>query len=577
MSTGELCVTRASADAIRLQAAALSLKELIVSDAEAPADWAQIIDEIAAGAALSRQPAALFDSRAGERRLKEIFAVAALDGFAEFSRADLAALGALLSYVELTQVGRRPAFRPPRRAEEKAAMLIDPATRASLELLETQGGERAGSLLAAIDRTATGPGARLLAARLSAPLTDPAAINARLDAVAAFHADAALTDDLRAALASTPDMARSLTRLSLARAGPRDLAAIRDGLAAARDIAERLRKADFLGAMPAEIADAAGALEARATGGFSELVTLLKEALAADLPLLARDGGFIAKEFDPGLDSARLLRDESRRVIAGLEAAYRERTGIRALKIRHNNVLGYFVETPQSAGDTLMRPPYDADFIHRQTLASAVRFTTRELADLDSKIVRARDEALARELEIFDRLSRAVLAEAQPISSASEAAAALDVALSFAVLAREENYVRPLIDDSLAFDIKGGRHPVVEQALEKAGAARFAPNGCTLSDDAGEAELWLVTGPNMAGKSTFLRQNALIAILAQTGGFAPADAAHIGAADRVFSRVGAADDLARGRSTFMVEMVETAAILNQATARSLVVLDEIGR
>jgi DNA mismatch repair protein MutS len=418
----------------------------------------------------------------------------------------------------------------------------------------------------------TGAGARLLAQRLSAPLTDPVAIAARLDAVAFLVDEQRLREDMRTALAAAPDLARALSRLSLGRGGPRDLIAVKQGLEAARLIATLIARTD----PPVEIAKASAALGARAQGGFSALITLLGEALNAETPMLARDGGFVARGFDPGLDAALTLRDESRRVIAGLEARYREMTSVRSLKIRHNNVLGYFIETAPSGGDAILASPNAAEFIHRQTIASAVRFTTAELADLDSRIARARDEALARELEIFADLSAKTLARAADVASAAEALAALDVAASFAILAVEDDYVRPRVDNSLAFAIEGGRHPVVEQAARRAGASGFIANDCLIGE-AEEARLWLVTGPNMAGKSTFLRQNALLAILAQAGGFVPARAAHIGVADRVFSRVGAADDIARGRSTFMVEMVETAAILNQAGPRSLVVLDEIGR
>ncbi len=317
-------------------------------------------------------------------------------------------------------------------------------------------------------------------------------------------------------------------------------------------------------------------MEARAGAGFSGLIRLLKESLSDNPPMMARDGGFIAKGFDPGLDAAIALRDESRRVIAGLESQYRDATGVKALKIRHNNVLGYFVETPPSSGDALLSGPNSAMFIHRQTIASAVRFTTGELADLDARIARSRDEALAREMAIFADITAEIVARAEDIAAAADAVASIDVAASFAILALEENYVRPGVDETLAFEIRGGRHPVVEAAGRRAGAAKFVANDCRLGDERG-ALLQLVTGPNMAGKSTFLRQNALIAILAQAGGYVPAASAHIGVADRVFSRVGAADDIARGRSTFMVEMIETAAILNQAGPRSLVVLDEIGR
>ncbi|MEQ8176853.1 MAG: DNA mismatch repair protein MutS [Amphiplicatus sp.] len=575
VSTGELFVRPTTLAEARLHAASLSLSELIVPD-NAEENWAAALAELGAEFKTSLQPGAFFDSRAGERRLLEHFKLGSLDGFGQFSRAELAALGAVLAYIELTQVGRMPALRPPRRADASSAMTIDQATRASLELLQTQSGAREGSLAAAIDRTVTGPGARLLAARLSAPLTDPDAINARLDCVETLAREERPLTAIREALSGMPDLARALSRLSLDRGGPRDLAAIRDGLDSAREIASLLSGLNRTAPLPADLARAAAALVARDKRGFSALHRLLTEALADSLPMLARDGGFIARDFDPGLDNVRLLRDESRRVIAGLEASYRQQTDLRTLKIKHNNVLGYFVEVPPGQADKLTAPPHSALFIHRQTLASAVRFTTTELADLDSKIARARDEALERELEIFKRLVGDLMMSADEIGEAADAAASLDVAAGFAVLAREETYVRPSIDRSLAFDIKGGRHPVVEQALRKAGSGGFTANDCALADEAG-AKLWLVTGPNMAGKSTFLRQNALIAILAQAGGYVPAQSAHLGVADRVFSRVGAADDLARGRSTFMVEMVETAAILNQASGRALVILDEIGR
>jgi DNA mismatch repair protein MutS len=573
ISTGEISVTPTTPASFASDLAAAACAELVIADGDGGRDdWRGAMAAAAPVTKISRHAASAFDSRAGERRLKEALGVAATDGFGDFTRADFAALGGLITYVELTQAGRLPPLQNPRRAARGAVMAIDQATRASLELLKAQSGAREGSLLAAVDRTVTGAGARALAQRLSAPLTDPGAINARLDAAGFLAANDRLRDAVRAELRGMPDLARALSRLSLDRGGPRDLAAISEGLARARALAARFARETA----PKELAEAAAALEARSAGGFSDLMRLLKEALVETPPMLARDGGFIAKGFDPALDAATALRDESRRVIAGLEAGYREETGVRTLRIKHNNILGYFIEAAPSAGDALMAPSMKARFIHRQTIASAVRFTTTELADLDSRIARARDEALARELEIYRRLAGAVLDRSADIVAAARAAAEIDVAASFGVLAAEEDYVCPLVDRSLAFDIKAGRHPVIDAALRRSGAPRFVANDCALSDGT-DAHLWLVTGPNMAGKSTFLRQNALIAILAQAGGFVPARAAHIGVADRVFSRVGAADDIARGRSTFMVEMVETAAILNQATGRSLIVLDEIGR
>jgi DNA mismatch repair protein MutS len=572
LSTGELGVRPTSAATIAGDLAALNAAELLIADISYTEEWTQAIELALGGARLTRQAASLFDSRAGEARVAAYYGAASLDGFGHFPRADCAALGALFSYVELTQVGRMPAIGPPRRIESGAEMAMDQATRASLEILVAHNGGRAGSLLDAVDATASAAGARLLAQRLASPLTDVAMIRRRQDAVAWFIEDDQMRADARRILTGAPDLARALSRISLNRAGPRDLAAIRDGLDAARALSARIAGPDA----PAEIKDAARALEDAGGEGFSDLIRLLAEALGDELPALSRDGGFVRREFDPGLDAARALRDESRRVIAGLEADYRETSGVKSLKIRHNNVLGYFIETPTSQGDALMRGENATLFIHRQTIASAVRFTTGALADLDARIARAGEEAIARELELFASLCARVTERARAIGAAASAAAAIDVAQSFATRAREEDYVRPIVDDSRSFEIEGGRHPVVERALAKTGGARFIANDCTLAEN-GEPVLSLMTGPNMAGKSTYLRQNALMAILAQAGGFAPAKAARIGVADRVFSRVGASDDLARGRSTFMVEMVETAAILNQATERSLVILDEVGR
>jgi DNA mismatch repair protein MutS len=446
-------------------------------------------------------------------------------------------------------------------------MEIDAATRRNLELSQALNGGRAGTLLAAIDRTVTGAGARLLAARLAGPLTDAAAVSARQDVVAFLIEQDALRDDLRRRLRRCPDIERALSRLSLGRGGPRDLAAVRDGLAEAGEM-RALLAAEKLAPLPADLG---GIL--KDLGFHDPLVERLQRALASDLPLQARDGGFIATGYDARLDEYRGLRDESRKLIAALQSRYAEETGIANLKIRHNNVLGYYIEvTPTQA--PRMPSGADAPFIHRQTLASAVRYSTVELADLQQEIASAADKAQAIELQLFENLVIEIDQRSAGVALAAGALAGLDVATALAELALQGRWCRPKVDDGTAFHIAAGRHPVVEAALAKNQAGGFVANDCDLAD---ERRLWLVTGPNMAGKSTFLRQNALIAILAQMGAFVPADAAHIGIVDRLFSRVGAADDLARGRSTFMVEMVETAVILNQATPRSLVILDEIGR
>jgi DNA mismatch repair protein MutS len=501
-----------------------------------------------------------FDSEAARRRLEGFYGVRALDGFGSFGRAEIAAAGALVDYIALTQPGGAPYLAPPQRVMPDSVMQIDAATRRNLELTASLSGERRGSLLATIDRTLTGAGGRLLAEQLAAPLTLPERVMARLDAVQFFVDRPEVRAALRARLRHCPDLERALTRLSLGRGGPRDLAALRDGLgetAAAR----AALAAPGLVPLPERLAAAEQGL-----GEHGALVGRLGRALAAELALFARDGGFIAAGYAAELDQCRELRDDSRRAIAQLQARYAEASGVASLRIRHNNVIGYYIEVSAANAGKL-----GADFIHRQTMAGAMRYTTGELAELASKIASAAERALALELRLFEDLVGEVMARRPEIAAAAAALAALDLAAAHAEGAVEGGWVRPEVETGTAFEIRGGRHPTVEAAL--AGKAAFVANDCVLGED----RIWLVTGPNMAGKSTFLRQNALIAILAQIGAFVPARSARIGIVDRLYSRVGAADDLARGRSTFMVEMVETAAILNQAGPQSFVILDEIGR
>jgi DNA mismatch repair protein MutS len=516
---------------------------------------------------LTPLPPSRFDSVNGRRRLEAAYGVGTLDAFGGFGRAEVAAAGGLVDYIELTQKGRLPRISPPRRLAGGAVMEIDAATRRNLEITRTLSGERRGSLISVIDRTVTGAGARLLAARLSAPLTDVTEIDRRLDMVQFFIEAERTRETVRALLERCPDMERSLSRLSVGRGGPRDLAAIRDALALTAEVRGALGEADLPGIPPG--------IETCLTdlGHHRPLVDRLSRALAPDLPVLSRDGGFIAAGYVAKLDELRGLRDESRRLIAGLQARYAGETGVQALKIRHNNVLGYFVEVPAKQAER-MPSGTDAPFIHRQTMANAVRYTSVELSDLEGRIARAADRALALELELFDGLVAEVVAEAEPVARAAASLAALDVAAALAELAVDGRYSRPVVDDGLGFEIRGGRHPVVEVALTESHETTFVANDCDLAEG---QRLWLLTGPNMAGKSTFLRQNALIAVLGQIGSYVPAAGARFGVVDRLFSRVGAADDLARGRSTFMVEMVETAAILNQSGPRALVILDEIGR
>ena len=566
ISTGAFTLVECSQSGLGAEIARLDPREIVVTEAlYRDPDLEQLFAEW-------RIPVSPVAREAGdaEKVLCEWYGVTTLDGFGAFSRVELAACATLIRYVERTQLAARPPLGRPSRAARGAILEIDPATRANLELARTLSGERDGSLLAAIDLTVSPAGGRLLAERLAGPLTDPARIAARLDSVACLFDTPGLRADVRSRLGAAPDIARALARIAMQRGGPRDLAALGAGVEAAAAVGALLAGPD----LSEEIR--LSAAEARAID--LQLSRRLAEALADELPLNRRDGNFVRAGYEPALDEARALRDESRRVIASLQASYCELAGTKQLRIKHNNFLGWFLEVQQALGETFLREPLNATFIHRQTMAGAMRFSTVELSELESKIASAADRALALELGIFDDLCKAVEAQTAALKAASEALAVIDVSAALAELASRRNWVRPHVEASLAFEIDGGRHPVVEAALSARGES-FVANNCDLGapGDVAAGRIAVITGPNMAGKSTYLRQNALIAILAQMGAWVPARAAHIGIVDRLFSRVGAADDLARGRSTFMVEMVETAAILNQATERSLVILDEIGR
>jgi DNA mismatch repair protein MutS len=561
ISTGEVRVMPCPAVRLGPELARLAPREVLLGEAQEVA-MEPLVAEV--GAAVTVVARASFDSTGAERRLCTLWGVASLDAFGSFDRAEVSAMGALVDYLDLTQRGRLPLLRPPQREAAGGFLQIDAATRRNLEITAGLSGGREGSLLAAVDRTVTAAGARLLERRLSAPSRDRPVIAGRHAAVRHLVAEGRLRADLRDDLRRVPDMDRALSRLALERGGPRDLAAIRAGLAGAAAVASRIA-----GAAPDLLAQAAGALV-----GHEGLVALLDMALVAEPPLLARDGGFVASGYDGELDQTRALRDEGRGVIAGMQADYAALAGVPSLKIKHNNVLGYFIETTDTH-EARMRALSDT-FIHRQTTANQVRFTTVALSDLEARILNAGNHAQEIERRIFESLRASVLAEAGPVGAAARALAEIDLAAGLADLAAEGDWAEPVIDDSRTFEVVAGRHPVVEAALRRQGSGPFVANDCALSDG-GAPAIWLVTGPNMAGKSTFLRQNALIALLAQTGSFVPAASARIGLVSQIFSRVGASDDLARGRSTFMVEMVETAAILNQADDRALVILDEIGR
>lgn len=553
ISTGEFNFASVEAKTISMELARISPKELIVPESLANApefkDYRAII---------TIQPDSIFAGNRGERLLKDTYNLASLDALGELKPSELAVCGALLDYVRLTQKKTMPRLDFPRREEQGAHLLIDAATVRNLELMETLNGKRKGSLFSIIDETITSAGARLLASQLSAPLTDTHEINNRLDNIQFFAENSDLRGGIRKFLKHCPDIERSLSRLCLGRGNPRDMLAIASGLQAAQNIRMELELSKL------ELPETIQKLTPILSG--NELIAdTIKLAISPDCPMLARDGNFVRTGYNAALDELRGLRDESQKLIVAMQQKYIEQTGISMLKIRFNNMLGYFVEITQQH-----QYKVTDEFIHRQTLANNLRYTTVELNEMAYKINDAAGNALKLELEIFENLLGEIKSASEKIIATARALAKIDVWAGLAELAINRNYTRPIIEAGTGFDIKGGRHPVVEASTQ----ANFIGNNCNLENS---QRLWLLTGPNMAGKSTFLRQNALIAILAQMGSFVPAEFAKIGVVDKLFSRVGAADDLARGHSTFMVEMVETATILHQATPKSLVILDEIGR
>ena len=559
ISTGDLFVETAPDNRLSETLARLAPAEIIASN-HPQSDLALTEAEI-----LFRE-ARDFDSKKGERLLKELYGVTTLDGMAELNRAELAAMGGLIAYLAETQKTLNLVLKPLQRLTAGGIMEIDPASRRSLEITHALSGKTEGSLLTAIDATRSSAGGRLLTARLAAPLTDLEEINARFDLADALLQAPVFMEELGKALGSMPDLERAMARLGAGHGGPRDLGMIKDALNATIEIIAALKNRD-----DSKTAEKQFKAMIKRLSLPLPLIDSLSASLADELPLLARDGGFVRKGANAALDEARLMRDDSLRLIAQLQAEYSQKTGISSLKIKHNNVLGYHIEVRSNHADKMAG---DSDFIHRQTTAQTVRFTTTKLGDLEREISTAAERALAHELEIFAQLRQQVLDTQEALAGVAEDVARLDVAYATASVAEKWQYCRPILAEDNSFHITDGRHPVVEQMLNKGGEEPFVANSCALSS---QDRIWLLTGPNMAGKSTFLRQNALIAIMAQAGFFVPAAKAEIGVVDRLFCRVGASDDLASGRSTFMVEMVETAAILNRSGERALVILDEIGR
>lgn len=563
ISTGDVRYSPCPVMRLGPELARLAPAEVLISDTATP----ELLEVIAdSGASSTPLAQTMFDSAAGVERLANAFGVSTLDGLGDFGRADIAVLGALIEYLTATQKGQLPLLRQPQCEARDDFVAIDAATRRNLELTQTLSGEKSGSLLSVVDRSVTAAGARLLYRRVTTPSQRLDAIDERASSVQFFCENSGVRSALRSALKQLPDIERALGRLALERGGPRDLVSLGNGMTQAAEVYGLLEKHDLPKLLEGSKADLVGN---------DALLSELDQALVANPPLMTRDGGFVAAGYSAELDEVTSLRNEARSVIAGMQADYATLSGVTTLKIKHNNVLGYFIETTAAHAQRMLTAPLSETFIHRQTTANAVRFTTVDLGELETKILNAAGHATGLELEIFEGLRRTVLDRAAALQALAISIAEIDVASAFAELAMSGGWVRPILNNSRDFVIEQGRHPVVEAALKSQSSSVFVANDCTLKS--AEDMIWLLTGPNMAGKSTFLRQNALIALLAQAGSYVPAARAEIGVVSQIFSRVGAADDLARGRSTFMVEMVETAAILNQADDRALVILDEIGR
>lgn len=537
-------------DALMTVLARLQSRELLLSQKTREA--LQGVDTLA-GQIVTRTDGC-FDPDSGRQHLERIYGLGTLDSFGAFTAPELAAAGVLMQYVELTQKSQPIHLRPPRRVLPGTIMEIDASTRSSLELTG-----KGSSLLSAVDCTVTAAGARLLCRRLSAPLTDICRIQRRLQRISKWLETDQGRQILRHQLKATPDLERALSRLALGRGGPRDLAAIRDGLAATIALRDQFHGQPI----EAELTACFQALHEA-----SELFELLQKALVTYPPMQLRDGNFIARGYLLRLDELTDLRNEGARQIKTLEQRYIRHSRVASLKIRHNNILGYHIEVTSAQASKLANQ--SELFIQRQTTANSVRFTTIELGELERAIADAEHQSFVLEQSLFEELVGSTVECRKTILELAGSLAKVDVESSLAELAAKRGWTKPAVDDSCTLTIEQGRHPTLERLSHNS----FVANDCDMQS---EQRLWLITGPNMAGKSTFLRQNALIIILAQMGSYVPAARASIGIVDRLFSRIGASDELARGYSTFMVEMIETATILNQATPRSFVILDELGR
>ncbi|MEL0232272.1 MAG: DNA mismatch repair protein MutS [Hyphomicrobiales bacterium] len=505
-----------------------------------------------------------------ERLIREQYQLSQLDGFGINSPEQISAIGSLLGYIELTQIDKRPLLQRPKNRTDIDYMLIDEATQNSLEILINNRGKKQGSLLNSLDKTITSAGGRKLCQRVIRPSTSVDEINLRLADIEFSIKNKTFSEKVRNLLKEFPDITRPLLRLSLGRSSPRDMGSIRSGLGIVK-LFNNLNDPDTEHNVPPRITNQLKIIQGESK---KNLFTTLNNALNENLPNSITDGNIFRDGYSEELDKLRMLKNNTTRFILELQEKYTLETNIKALKIKYNNFLGYFIECPSSNAPLIEELVRENSFIHRQTLKNQIRFTTAELNELQTKIIESSQKIYELEENYFNDLSKVIIENSESINLISDAIAEIDITMSFAKLATERGYCKPIVNDSKKFIVEKGRHITVEESLLTDKNQKFIANDCTMDEN---KNVQLITGPNMAGKSTYLRQNALIAIIAQIGSFVPAKSAEIGIIDKIFSRVGASDDLAAGRSTFMVEMVETSIILNQATSRSFVIIDEIGR
>ena len=560
ISTGEVNFSSVKHENLFSEIERISPKEIIINDeilsVRELSDFVSHYRKI-----LSAHSKSFFGADKSERKIKTAFGTTTLDSFGKIEKEELGAIGALIEYLEITQVGKLPRLSNPKRSEEKTFLEIDSASFNNLEIFNSAEGN---SLFSILNEAKTNAGARLLRKLMARPLIDKNKIEKRLDAVEFFKNNPETLESIREVLKTIPDFERILSRIHLNRSTPRDLAALRDGLKSTLKLSEIFSFSNSI-KTPTEIKEQLDNIS-----NFDSLINLLDNAITEFPPINMNEGGFIKSGFNPKLDDYRNIRQNSEKIKNDLQEKYIKESGINSLKIKENNVIGMFIEITSVHLEKI-----PTNFIHRQTTANYVRYTTEDLRKVENEIINSANYAINLELEIYQNLRNEINLFSEKIAKTSVSISYIDVFCGFAFLAEKNNFSKPEISNNLDFIVEEGRHPIVEQSIKiQKEKQEFIGNSLSLTLN---EKIWLLTGPNMSGKSTFLRQNALIAIMAQLGCFVPAKKVKLGIIDKIFSRVGASDNLAKGHSTFMVEMIETASILNNATEKSFVILDEIGR